>query len=196
MKSDLSGNNITIADKIEPIDDIYKTEDFFLEHNGNILLSSSTEIRDLSGSTLSGEKTLGAKSKKIIITSPEDESVVTTSSTTIEGSCTDIAIAKITINEKEVSLNKTAHTFVYKDFPLLQSTNDLVYRAFDADGSLITKGFITVYVSKKTGATTDPKKATVTTYPLTDKDFKITAPATNPYITKDDVVKIEGNVNK
>jgi hypothetical protein len=36
----------------------------------------------------------------------------------------------------------------------------------------------------------------VTTYPISDKDFRIIAPTENPYKTTDNVVRIEGRVNK
>ena len=39
-------------------------------------------------------------------------------------------------------------------------------------------------------------KPSVTTYPLSDKDFRIVAPTDNPYKTSDNVVRIEGRVNK
>lgn len=47
--------------------------------------------------------------------------------------------------------------------------------------------------SKKADTT---KKPTVTSYPISDKDFKITAPTENPYKTNEDVVRIQGQLTK
>lgn len=36
----------------------------------------------------------------------------------------------------------------------------------------------------------------MTTYPISDKDFRIISPTENPYKTTDNIVRIEGRVNK
>ncbi|MDP2103377.1 MAG: hypothetical protein Q8K26_00465, partial [Candidatus Gracilibacteria bacterium] len=89
-------------------------------------------------------------------------------------------------------------TFVYKGLSLENASNDIVYRAFDSDGNIIqnSRGILTVYTSKKAGVEDTSKRASVTTYPISDKDFQIIAPSENPYKTTDDNVRIDGRVNK
>jgi len=113
----------------------------------------------------------------------------------IEGRFTNAQIAKITLDDKEVLIDKEQKSFIYKGFPLANAVNDIVYRGYDSDGNLLsdTKGILTIYTSKKETAS---KKPSVTTYPISDKDFRIISPVENPYKTTDDVVRIEGRVNK
>ena len=133
--------------------------------------------------------------KDIIITYPKDETTVDESSIDITGNIGDARIVKVTFNEKDAAINLAERSFILKGFTLTNDINDIVYKTFDKDAALVSKGMMTVYLSK--GAKKEEeKKATVTTYPLSDKDFRIVAPAENPYKTTDNVVRIEGRVNK
>lgn len=132
----------------------------------------------------------------ISITSPEDESTVDSSQVNIEGKLLNPDITKVTINDKEALIDKEQKSFIYKGFPLMDSSNNIVYKAYDSDGGIIAKGIFTVYTSQKTGKEDTSKKPSVTTYPISDKDFRIISPTENPYKTTDDVVRIDGLVNK
>lgn len=132
----------------------------------------------------------------ISITSPEDESTVDTSEVNIEGTLLNPDIAKVTVNDKEALINKEQKTFAYKSFPLANAGNNIVYKAYDSEGAILAKGILTVYTSQKTGKEDSDKKPSVTTYPISDKDFRIVSPTENPYKTTDDIVRIEGRVNK
>ncbi len=105
-------------------------------------------------------------------------------------------MAKVTINDKESLLDKDQKNFTFKNFTLSSETNNLVYKAYDSDGAILAKGLLTVYTSKKAGTDSATKKPTVTTYPISDKDFRIISPTSNPYKTTDNLIKIEGRVNK
>ena len=105
-------------------------------------------------------------------------------------------MAKVTINDKESLLDKDQKNFTFKNFTLSSETNNLVYKAYDSDGAILAKGLLTVYTSKKAGTDSAAKKPTVTTYPISDKDFRIISPTSNPYKTTDNLIKIEGRVNK
>ena len=201
MKSDVEGTTTGIADKIEPISDFIKTVDLYIEHNGDSILSISAPSSGTgetvgTGSSASGSTTVKNNTKTpIIITYPEDESSVDTTTIDVEGKVLSDAVDKVTINDKEASLNKTDKSFVYKGFTLSSNDSNLVYKAYDSDGGLLYKGLVTVYLSKK-AAKDDAVKPSVTTYPISDKDFRIISPTENPYKTTDDVVRIEGQVNK
>jgi hypothetical protein len=49
---------------------------------------------------------------------------------------------------------------------------------------------LTVYTTSKEKAKEELEKPTVTTYPLSSKDFRIVAPNDNPYKTTENIVKI------
>lgn len=204
LKNEADSNTFKIADKIEPISDFIKTIDLYTRHNGDSYLSLPTGTGSgqvsASGTTTTGTgssaSTNTSKNGKIIsITYPEDESTVDKTTINIEGTVSGDLVEKITINDKEASFNKTEKTFVFKDFSVENNMNNIVYKAFDKDSGLIYKGLLTVYLSKKASKDTAAKPS-VTTYPISDKDFRIIAPTDNPYKTSDDVVRIEGQVNK
>lgn len=132
----------------------------------------------------------------LIITSPEDESTVDTNEINIEGKLMNAEITKVTINDKEALIDKEQKSFIYKSFPLASSSNNIVYKAYDSEGGILTKGILTIYTSQKIGKEDASKKPSVTTYPISDKDFRIISPTENPYKTTDDVIRIEGRVNK
>jgi len=202
LRNEAESASLQIASKIEPLSDFIKTTDLFIKHDGESLLSSSIWMsgtgETASGSiTLSGSTALNSKGG-ILITSPEDGSTVDTNEITVEGKIINPTIAKITINGKDAAINTELKTFIYKGLSLENASNDIVYKAFDSDGNIIqnSRGILTVYTSKKAGVEDTSKKASVTTYPISDKDFQITAPSENPYKTTDDNVRIDGRVNK
>lgn len=202
LRNEAESTSLQIASKIEPLSDFIKTTDLFIKHDGESLLSSSVESASGMTSTgsvsLSGSTALQSGKTGILITSPEDGSTVDTNEITIEGKIINPAIEKITINGKDAAINTELKTFVYKGLSLESASNDIVYKAFDSDGNIIqnSRGIITVYTSKKAGVEDTSKKASVTTYPISDKDFQITSPTENPYKTTDDNVRIDGRVNK
>lgn len=132
----------------------------------------------------------------IIITSPEDESTVDSGEVNIEGKLMNPEITKVTINDKEALIDKEQKNFIYKGFPLANASNNIVYKAYDSEGGIISKGILTIYTSQKAGKEDSTKKPSVTTYPISDKDFRIISPTENPYKTTDSIVRIEGRVNK
>lgn len=201
MKSDLSSNTLQFSTKIEPLSDYIKTTDLFTRHNGESLLSTISPENGTGATTSTGTSASGSLATKnaksgLAITSPEDGSTVDTSEVNIEGKFTSADTAKITINDKEALINKEQKTFAYKSFPLASASNNVVYKAYDSEGGILDKGILIVYTSQKTGKEDATKKPSVTTYPISDKDFRILSPTENPYKTTDDIVRIEGRVNK
>lgn len=197
MKNDLSSTTLQFSNKIEPLSDYIKTTNLFIKHNGDSLLSSITTISE-SGSIINESWSLITRNVKawLAITSPEDESTVTSNEVDIEGTVLNEQIIKVTINDKEALINKEQKSFMYKGFPLVSGGNNIVYKAYDSEGGILAKWIITVYTSQKSSAGNIQQKATVTTYPISDKDFRIISPTENPYKTTDNVIRLEGRVNK
>jgi hypothetical protein len=132
----------------------------------------------------------------LIITSPEDEANVDTNDVNIEGKLINTDIAKVTVNDKEALINKEDKSFIYKGFILTNNSNNIVYKAYDSEGGIISKGILTVHTTQKVGKEDTTTKPSVTTYPISDKDFRIISPTENPYKTTDNIVRVEGRVNK
>jgi hypothetical protein len=131
----------------------------------------------------------------VVITSPEDEASLEGATVDIEGKITNPTVTKVTVDDKEAKIDSEAKSFAFKAFPLQSNVNNLVYKAFDKDGNLLAKGVLTVYSSAKQGQPSQTKP-TVTTYPISDKDFQIVAPLDNPHKTTENVVRIEGRLPK
>lgn len=200
LKNDLASNTLQFASKIEPLSDYIKTTNLFIRHNGESLLSSINSDNGMGSGTIqtstSGSIITGNIKTGLTITSPEDESTVDSSEVNIEGKLLNTDIVKVTMNDKEALINKEQKSFIYKSFPLTDSSTNIVYKAYDNEGTIITKGLLTIYTSQKVGKEDTTKKPSVTTYPISDKDFRIISPTENPFKTTDDVIKIEGRVNK
>ena len=203
LKSDLT-NLSKLADKLEPIDDFFKTTDWFLKNKGaDVLASSGSGSVSLSGTTASGStgaiRTVSGtlvpttNGRYVTLSNPGDEATVNDTKTDLVGDILSSDVTKVTVNDREALLNVANRTFTYKGFPITSGANNIVYKAFGASGNLLQKGVSTVYGSKKDTKESDAnKKPTVTTYPISDKDFRIVSPASNPYKTIENVVKIEG----
>lgn len=196
MKNDLASTTLQFASKIEPLSDYIKTTDLFIKHNGEVLLSSLNAENGSGTTTTSGALLTKNAKTWLTIIYPEDESTLDSNTVDLEGTLLNATITKVTINDKEALINKDAKSFMYKGFPLVNGGNNIVYKAYDSDGGILTKWILTVYTSQKASAGNTQQKATVTTYPISDKDFRIIAPTENPYKTTDNVVRIEGRVNK
>jgi len=194
-----SADSSKLADKIEPLDDAFRTTTLFVRHGGEKYLTTDSASGSLSASGSGfGSGALKAsttKGKKIVVVTPDDEASVDGSAVDIEGKVVDSSIVKITFNDKPASIDTEAKTFMFKNFALGDSVNNVVYKAYDSEDILLDKGVMTLYSTKKSKTEAAKQKATVTTYPISsEKDFVIVAPTANPYKTSDDLIRIEGRV--
>lgn len=195
MNNDLNDPALSLNDKIEPIDDIFKTEDFFVKHNWWEYLEKPSSSWSTNGSWSSSSLSLSQKNAKIIIfNNPQDESSIDWSTVDIDWKVASNDVEKITIDDKEASLNKQDETFAIKWFTIDSPINNLVYKAYDKDNNLLVKWVLIVYSSSKTSKK-EEEKPWVTTYPISSKDFKIVEPADNPYKTTDKIVKIAWKIS-
>lgn len=194
LNNDLKDENLKLDDKVEPIDDMFKEEDFFVRHNWLNYLESSWSW-SLSWSWTSSGSTLSKNQKYISFIYPLDEATVDWPLVDFEWTILSNDVEKITLNDKEVSLNKTENKFSFKWFNLWNSVNNVVYKVYDKDSNLLTKWVMVVY-SSGWDTKKEVEKPTVTSYPISDKDFRIIEPTGNPYKTTENVVKIVWQVNK
>ncbi len=176
---------------IEPVDDFFRSSEWFLQNNGNEYLTRG----DSAGEDTDSDDGSGASSSRsgfVVFLTPRDEQTVETETLDITGTVTSDRVAKITINDREAALDDGDRSFVYKAFELSDSVNNIVYKTFDAQNDLLSKGVITVYRAGSRGTSQDAP--TVTTYPISDEEFPIVSPADNPHRTSESVVRIDGRV--
>ena len=133
----------SLSDKINPLEDFFKTSNLFIKHNGSSYLTDgSGTTLTLSGTLLSGTGVSGTVSgpkKDIIITYPLDESTADSDTIDITGNIGDNRIVKVTFNEKDAAINVSENSFILKGFTLQNEVNDIVYKTFDKDANLLTK---------------------------------------------------------
>lgn len=201
LNSDLNDANLKLEDKIEPIDDFFKEDDFFIKHNWASYLNTTLNIKEdwtysSWQTTWTSSLLTGKNSKAIIINYPEDEATLDTNTINIEWKIWNPKVEKVTINDKEASLNKEELSFVLKDFILTNDVNNIVYKAYDSEDTVLIKWVMTIYSTSKEKWKEDAIKPTVTTYPISSKDFRINSPKDNPFKTTDNFVKISWSVNK
>ena len=198
VNGDLSNPKVSIIDKIEAIDDGMKQDAFFLSHKWNIVLANqiqATATGTKSNTLLSGSSTwklLSSQARHIEITTPWDEQRMNSLKFDIEGNILDPLVTRVTINDRDAAVSPVDKTFVYKDFTVSADVTNIVYKAYDTQKNILEKWALTVYVDRnKISQSTAP---TVTTYPISDANFRIVAPSENPYKTTEDVVQIQGTV--
>lgn len=133
----------------------------------------------------------------ILFDSPIDESTVETKSITVTGRILSPSVGRVVINGIPATIDPAKQTFSLWSVELTTKENNLVYRAFDVSGGLLSKGIVTVYTTASglssgtsVGSST---RAQVETYKA-DNRFKIVAPSTDFYETRETKVKIEGRV--
>ncbi|MCB9807053.1 hypothetical protein H6768_04155 [Candidatus Peribacteria bacterium] len=130
----------------------------------------------------------------ILFDSPIDESTVETKSITVTGRVLSPNVSRVVINGTPATIDPAKQTFSLGAVELTTKENNLVYRVFDVSGGLLSKGIITVYTTANglsAGTSTGTSaRAQVETY-KTDNRFKIIAPSTDFYETRETKVKIE-----
>lgn len=186
-----------LQSKVEPIADFFKISDWFIKNGGDSLLSASSSSGSTASGTLSASGSMGnGNTSGLVLLSPTDESTVSNASVDISGRITNPSIVKVTINDQPANIDTKANTFTFNAFNLSNSENNLVYKGYDNNDGLVAKGVITVYSTAKQSAVSNTtQKATVVTYPISDKDFKILNPTDNPYKTTESVIRIEWQVH-
>ena len=203
-QSDLANPGVELSKLTGKIDESIQQNSFFLARGGQELLAntlstaSSGSINPLasfSGASSSGTIIgwIALSGKYITITHPIDGSVVPGSSFKVEGSVLSSWVKKILINDKEVLIDAKTNSFRLDNVPLLTDTLDIVYKALDSSSNVVEKWVLTVYSAEKKSWT---DKLIPTTFPTSDKTFRVLSPTENPYKTSNNSVTVSGSVPK
>lgn len=202
LNGELESANLSLPDKIAPFDDRIKQDSFFIKHGGLAIIDklwidtpSSGWILKGSGSAQSLRNSgslLSAWGKFIEISTPRDEETMTSLKFDIAWKLLDPIVTRVTINDRDASLSPVEKTFLYKDFSVTNEITNITFKAYDVEKNLLEKWVVTVYMDRN--KVTQNVRPTVTTYPISDKNFRIVAPKENPYKTTEDIIQIQGTV--
>lgn len=205
--SDINGK-INLSEKIRPIDASLSRHPLFLRNNGADILrqekqekdaeisgTGSTETEKNSPESGSGEEiTENTNTKKYIeFITPIDGSSAKSANITISGKLLSDEVKKVTINEVESEVSPVNETFTLTDFSLHEGVNNIVFKVYDSAGKELERGIIAVTAPK---SVTKQKTIIPENFPISAKDFIITAPDSNPHATTESYVKVQGSIPK
>lgn len=197
--SDTSNKDISLEK--EPIDDYFKSNEWYTKNNWDSYLSlswslDSTWMLDWTSTwelSWSWEKVLNTNSNELIsIDFPTwDEAFSETPVIDIEWTLLDESIAEITINWISAKINKETNKFSLKKFNLENKTNDLVYKVFNENKDVLWKYVKTIYYEWGKDNITSTSWFNVENFSVDASDFKFTRPSSEwIYTTYDDEVSI------
>lgn len=197
-QSDLINPWTSLASLSDAIDDSIKQNPFFISRNGQEILeknivkieTGSVVPAISSGIILLQTSTWG---KSLLITSPIDGSVVVGTSLKVEGKVLNPLITRVMINDREALINKQSQSFSLVWIPITNDTIDIVYKGYNEGGNILERGVLTVYSEEKKQGT---DKLVPTTFPTSDKTFRILSPSENPYKTTFNSVTVSWSVPK
>lgn len=196
-QSDLANPWVDLDSLTDLIDDSIKQSALFLARDGDTLLASNREEITESGSigTISGSiHTPNAVDWKFIsITSPLDGALISDTVLQIEWKILSPSVSKVMINDIEATKRGTENSWFIDNFSISKNTFDIVYKAYDKEGTLLQRGVITVYSSENTSQS---EKLVPTTFPTSDAYYKILSPSENPYKTTTKSITVSGSVPK
>jgi hypothetical protein len=134
----------------------------------------------------------------ILFESPIDESTIESKSLSISGRILSPLVSRVVINGAPAVVDPAKQTFTLANVSLTAKENNIVYRTYDVAGTLLSKGVITVYTTAPgtvatTTSTSGTTRAQVETY-KPDNRFRIVAPSSDFFETRETKVKIEGRV--
>lgn len=198
-QSDLISPGTSLASLSDTIDDSIKQNPFFISRNGQEILNQNV-IKNQTWTTISSSGTNqlisqinGIWGKSITITSPIDGAIVSGNSLKVEWKIINPLVLRIMINDREALINKQTQSFSLGGIPIISDTLDIVYKAYNEWGNLIERGVLTLYSEVKKQGT---DRLIPTTFPTSDKTFRILSPSENPYKTNINSVTVSWSVPK
>ena len=193
--SDLANPGLQLASLVWGIDEGIMSNPLFIRNDGKQLLSNLSVLISNTGSSLANVESTGSATQSISILEPLDGSLATKTTIVVRGSINSPAIVRVTLNDQETVVSPVNHTFTFAEFPLTSEINNIVYKAYTADGTQVAKWVVTVLGSKQ-ALDQSVTRLLTNASPISSKDFRIISPASNPYVMTDSAIKVQWTVTK
>ncbi len=177
---DSTSSDIDLNWFISPIDDYFKLSTWFTENGGEELLNKQNE--DIWSWSLLWNWAVELEDSAALITFDDvtDESYVNSNPLDLTWRYSPLKVWKITINNKEVSLDSELWTFSLNWFVLESNINDLIIKIFDKNKNIISKMILTLYSKNAWKITSKDSNIKVNesleNYPVKATDFIIYEP--------------------
>ncbi len=190
--SDLANPGLQLSSLVGTIDESITLIPLFVRNNGKDVLKTAESKNTSSGEliTATGNTITTNATSAITILDPIDGSIASKPTIAIKWTINIKDIKKITFNEVDAVVSPVEWTFSFKDFPITSEVNNIVYKVYNIDGKQVEKWVVTVFGSKwvvQQWANT----LVANSSPVSSKDFKITNPDTNPFVTTDRFIKVQ-----
>jgi hypothetical protein len=193
--TELSNPGTQLSSQVWNIDEGITNNPLFIKNNGKILLSGLNGTSNISlatGSTIGSWNNI--ETQPLTFLEPIDGSISTKSALSIRWTINSKEIKRITLNDQEALISPVNSTFTFTNFPITSEVNNIVYKAYTADGTQLVKWVITVFWSKEAIQSTN--KLLSNNSPISSKDFRIISPTNNPFVTTDRFIKVQWAVPK
>jgi hypothetical protein len=130
----------------------------------------------------------------IEITAPKINTMTRDATIAVMGNILSKEVKRVTINNVDATVSPVNGTFVLQSVPVTGEVFDIVYKAYDANNTVLQVGVMSVFGSKSAAEANG--KLIPETFPVSAKDFRITAPTANPYSTTEGFIKVQGTIPK
>lgn len=196
MRGEARDKETDLSLKKEGLNDEQKSSDWFIKNNGNFYLSQSEDTQKDQSQVSSGWSSFSQWSSYITFKNIFDEAEITTSTLVLEWTLNDERIHIVEINGINSEINTQEKTFKLSGIDTSKKVNDIVYRVYDSNSSLLYKWILTLYNTNSSpsgwSSSQSSGLASVEHYPInTSPDYTILTPTQNPYTTTEGVVRIE-----
>lgn len=172
----------------------FRLSDWYVLNNGAQYETSAAQ----SNATTSGiaqSATSRSSGAPILFEFPQDEATVESADIVIQGRILSTLVSRITIGSETAQIDYVNNSFVFPEMTLDQKQNELIYRVFSADGTLMHKGVLTVYLSQApAGSGSGWDLATADNYPAPKAWYLVISPDPDYHVTSDNVVRVDGVV--
>lgn len=147
--SDLASTQTKLSELVGEIDETIAQIPLFVRNEGRSYLTSKSEhdtsVETEDGSDQETTTTSAHKGPWIEITQPLDGATLKTDKVTITGNILNTELKRITFNDIDASVSPVNETFVLQDFSLTADINNIVFKVYDVNNTLVSRGVLIVY---------------------------------------------------
>lgn len=178
-RNDASSSEVDLTLLKENIDDYFKQSDWYILNNWDSYIKKE-EVETSSWNII---KDIVSDDNIISFSNLSDNSNVSSAQIDILWNFSDENIIKITVNQKEASINKIEKTFKIEKVDVSKQENDLVFKVYDDSNDIISRFVYTIYYNSWVSWNNNSWNFNVKTF---DVDWsKFTFSSIKDWVTKD-----------